>query len=122
MKNFLLGLALCSASLLPPALLAAPPALTLPAEVKGDVGAYVTVPATTTGKTAQWLVLDPGLNLFPIDLLKDSKTAVVSSSRAGRYRLLAYTAAADEASAPAVTTVTIGNAPPPGPGPGRSRG
>jgi hypothetical protein len=117
MKNLLLSLALISASLCPAALLAAPPTLTLPAEVKGDVGAYVTVPATTTGKTVQWLVLDPGLNLFPIELLKDSKTAVVSSSRKGRYRLLAYTAAADEASAPAVTTVNIGDAPAPTPVP-----
>ncbi len=98
--------------------LAAPPELTLPKEVVGEPGAFVRVKAATTGKTVKWLALDAGLNVFPTDLLKDTRTAVVTAGRAGRYRLLAVTAAADELSDPAVCVVVIGDAPPPGPGPG----
>lgn len=93
--------------------------LTLPAEVKGDPGAFLSVPATTDGKVVRWVALDAGLNIFPVELLKDSKTAVVTAPK-GRYRLLAYTALGDVPSAPAICTVIIGEAPPvpPGPGPG----
>lgn len=101
--------------------LAAPPGLDLPKEVRGDPSAFVRVQAKTDGKTVRWLALDPGLYLFPVELLKDSKTAVVTAARAGRYRLLAVTAAGDEPSEPAVCTVVIGEAPapptPPGPTP-----
>ena len=100
---------------------AAPPGLDLPKEVRGDPSAFVRVPAKTDGRHVRWLALDPGLNLFPVELLKDSKTAVVTAARAGRYRLLAVTAAGDEPSEPVVCTVVIGEAPtpptPPGPTP-----
>jgi len=97
--------------------------LTLPAEVKGDPGAFLSVPATTDGKVVRWVALDAGLNIFPVELLKDSKTAVVTAPK-GRYRLLAYTALGDVPSAPAICTVIIGEAPPipPGPGPGPDPG
>ena len=64
--------------------------LTLPAEVKGDPGAFLSVPATTDGKAVRWVALDPGLNVFPVELLKSSMTAVVSGPK-GRYRLLVQT-------------------------------
>ena len=92
--------------------------LKLPSEVKGAPAAFVSVKAETSGKMVRWIVLDNGLNLFPVELLKDSKTAVVSSARPGRYRLLAVTAAGDEPSEPQICTVIIGDAPaptPPGP-------
>ena len=92
--------------------------LTLPAEVRGNPGEFVTVPATTDGKSVQWLTMDAGLNVFPVTLLKDSKTAVVTSTVKGRYRLLAYTAKGDMPSAPAICVVVIGEAPPVPPGPG----
>jgi len=87
--------------------------LKLPAEVKGQPAAFVSVKAETSGKMVRWIVLDSGLNLFPVELLKDSKTAVVSSARPGRYRLLAVTAAGDEPSEPQICTVIIGDAPTP---------
>ena len=96
---------------------AAPPELVLPAEVAGQPGEFVMVPAKTTGKAVSWKAIDPGLNLFPVILLKDSKTAVVTASRPGRYRLLAVTAAGDEVSPIAETIVVIGDAPPAPPGP-----
>lgn len=101
--------------LVPTPALSAPPKLVLPPEVRGDVGAFVPIPAVTDGKTVTWKVIDPGLNMFPAELLKDTKTAVVSSAVAGRYRVIAVTAAGDEVSQFAETLVVIGNAakPPP---------
>lgn len=98
--------------------LAAPPGLELPKEATGDVAAFIRVEAKTPGRNVRWVALDSGLALFPVELLKDSKTAVVTSAKPGRYRLLAVTAAGDEISEPAVCTVVVGEAPtPPGPGP-----
>lgn len=95
------------------------PALELPKEVKGDPGAFLQVPAKTDGKVVRWKAVDPGLNLFPVELLKDTKTAVVTAARPGRYRLLAVTARGDEPSDIAETVVVVGEAPaPPEPGPG----
>lgn len=66
--------------------------ITLPAKVQGPRGKFLEVTATTKGDVVRWLALDPGLNLFPIHLLKDSRTAVVTSDQAGTYRLVAWTA------------------------------
>jgi hypothetical protein len=104
--------AFLSCCLLASVAFAAPPELSLPAEVPGAVGAFVRVPATTQGKVVQWLSLDAGLAVFPVELLRDSKTAVVTAPKAGRFRLVAYTAAGDEPSLPAFCTVIIGDAPP----------
>lgn len=92
-------------------MLAAPPKLDLPAEVKGEPGAFVVIPAKTEGKNVEWKVIDPGLNLFPVELLKDTKTAVVSGARPGRYRVIAATAGGDEVSPFAETVVVLGNPP-----------
>ncbi len=92
--------------------------LKLPDKVQGEPGTFIRVPATTDGKTVQWYALDPGLNLFPVDLLRDSKTAVVTGTVPGSYRLLAYTSDASGPTPPAVCTVTVGTpAPPTPPGP-----
>lgn len=106
-------------SLLAPAPLSAtPPPLSLPAKVKGQPGAFVTIAATTTGKSVKWLVLDPGLQLFPVDLLKSTTTAIVVGSTPGSYRLLAVTALGDEVSEPAICEVLIeGATPTPTPAP-----
>lgn len=91
----------------------------LPPEVKGPVGGFITVkPVKLEGKTVRYVPLDDGLAVFPAELLSDPTVTVVSSSKAGRFRLLAYTAQADKPSAPALTTVVVGDpAPPPGPNP-----
>lgn len=103
----------------PKAAVGAGPDLKLPSEVKGPVGAFITVKAETNGKTVKWTAIDPGLNLFPTDLLKDTRTAVVSAAAPGRYRVLAVTAAGDEPSDIQICTVLIGETPnppiPPGP-------
>lgn len=89
--------------------------LKLPDKVTGNPGTFVKVPATTTGTVVRWYALDSGLNLFPVELLKDTKTAVVTGP-AGTYRLLAYTSDKDGPSDPAVCVVVLGDPPPP-PGP-----
>lgn len=89
--------------------------LKLPAEVKGEPGAFVKVTAETNGKLVKWKALDRGLALFPVDLLKDTKTAVVTAVKPGKYRLQAVTALADEPSDIIETVVVVGNPTPPTP-------
>lgn len=94
----------------------------LPIEVKGAVGAFIQVPAETQDPYVSWLSLDAGLNMFPTNLLKDTKTAVVTSVKAGRYRVTCVSAKGDKPSEFAYTTVIVGDAPPvppipPGPNP-----
>ena len=91
--------------------------ITLPPEIHGMPGAFISIPSATDGKQVQWVVLDKGLNLFPVELLRDSKTCVVTTTIEGRYRVLAYTAAADKPSSPAITLVIIGSPPAPEPEP-----
>jgi len=91
--------------------------ITLPPEIHGMPGAFISIPSATDGKQVQWFVLDKGLNLFPVELLKDSKTCVVTTTIEGRYRVLAYTAAGDNPSKPAITLVIIGSPPAPEPEP-----
>jgi len=96
--------------------------VTLPAEVKGQPGAFVIVKAEADGAAVQWHPCDSGLSIIPAELLKDSKTCVAMAGRPGRYRLMAWTAKGDVPSPAAVCVVVIGDAPDPGPGPGPGPG
>jgi hypothetical protein len=92
--------------------LAAPPVVSVPAEVKGDVGAFVAVrTAVTDAKVVEFYSPDAGLNLFPADLLADKTATVVTASKAGKYRLVCYSGNADGPSKPVVVTVVIGDVP-----------
>lgn len=91
--------------------------LTVPAEVKGDVAAFIRIDATTSGKLVRWLAIDRGLNVFPSELLRDSKSTVVTATSAGNYRLLAWTSVNDVPSDVAICLVKVGTGPDPGPGP-----
>lgn len=86
------------------------PSLTLPEVVTGNPGDYIRIPATTNGNEVKWVMLTPGLNPFPFDLLKDTKTLVVSSLTSGDFLVLAYTAKGDIPSEPIRAVVRI-NAP-----------
>lgn len=87
----------------------------LPDTVKADVGAFIPITAQTKGEIVRFVALDPGLNVFPANLLADKKSTVVTASKAGRFRVLAYTSINNIATAPAFTTVIVGNSPEPGP-------
>ena len=68
----------------------------LPKEVQGDIGQFVTVkPTALDGGGVEYMTLDPGLSIFPSSLLTDKSVLVFTSPKAGRYRLLAYTAKGD---------------------------
>lgn len=113
MKRFLLSLFLLVALALP----SFGVEIKLPAEVQGTPGQFITIQADTPGKVVRWVAIDGGLSLFPSELLRDSRYAVVTAAANGRYRLLAYTAMGDEPSAPAVVVIVISGGPNPPPGP-----
>lgn len=89
------------------------PMISLPATVQGEIGQPIPVPATTNGRNVTWIVMDKGLYLFPVELLKDTRTAVASGGTKGKFRLMALTAIADEISQPAFCIVVIGSIPDP---------
>lgn len=89
--------------------------VTLPQEIYGQPGQFISIPSVTDCKSVQWVVLDAGLNLFPVELLRDTTTAVVSANNPGKFRVLAYAAKGDVASKPVMTTVIIGDPPEPAP-------
>jgi hypothetical protein len=88
------------------------PTVTMPVEIVAEVGVFVTISPVTTGKNVVFHAIDPGLSVFPPNLLSNPKVTVVVAQRAGRFRVLAYTAAGDVPSLPAMTTIVVGNAPP----------
>jgi len=89
------------------------PTVDLPAKVTGQIGAFITIPAKTEAKSVKWVSVDKGLNIFPVDLLKDSKTLIVTAQSEGAYRVFAYVGDAFGPSEPAFTTVLIGENPEP---------
>lgn len=96
--------------------------ISLPETIKGEPSVFIPITAVTKGEIVQFVPLDSGLSVFPSNLLTDKKTTVVVASKAGRYRVLAYTSIDNKPSNPAITTLIVGNAPepgpiPPGPGP-----
>ena len=102
-------------NLIPILFLALGQQVTLPQEIYGQPGQFISIPSATDCKSVQWVVLDAGLNLFPVELLRDTTTAVVSANNPGKYRVLAYAAKGDVASKPVITTVIIGDPPEPAP-------
>jgi hypothetical protein len=119
-KRWLAGLTL---ALLWAAPLWAAVKLKVPERVTGEPGAFLVVKADTDGTACRWLALDAGLNVFPPDMLTDKRATVVTAHRAGRYRLLCYTAVGNEPSEPALCLIVVGEpGPEPGPGPGPGPG
>ncbi len=94
---------------------AAPPKVTLPAEVPGAVSEFVVVRAVVEGeaKGVKYKPIDPDLSVFPSDLLADKTVTVVVAAKPGRYRVLAWSGNADGPSDAAETVVVIGGAKPP---------
>lgn len=89
-----------------------------PSEFRGEPGQFVTIkPSKTDGKIVQYYSIDPGLSVFPANLLVDPTATVVSAVQPGNYRLLAWTAIADKPSPATLIRVTIGKVEPPMPTP-----
>lgn len=81
--------------------------LKLPSEIKGQPNQFITILAETPGEVVRFVAIDPGLSVFPADLLSNKKATVVTGG-SGRYRVLAYTSVANKPSEPVLTTVVIG--------------
>ena len=52
----------------------------LPENITGRPGSFIQVEAKTDCKVVEWVLLDSGLELFPVNLLANTKTAVVTST------------------------------------------
>jgi hypothetical protein len=91
--------------------LAAPP-VDVPPEVSGEVGDFIAIRAKTDGKVVKFVPLDPGLKVFPQDLLADKKATVVTAARPGKYRVLCYSSVKDDPTDPAVVVVVVGGVAP----------
>ena len=96
----------------------AQPTIQLPDAVQVEVGDFVTIRATTEGKTVRWVVMDRGLSAIPPELLANPKIFVGLAKAPGACRVLAYTAAGDVPSMPAICLVTVRQPGPGPPGPG----
>ena len=84
------------------------PVIELPKEISGQPNAFISIPAKTDGNTVKWLTPDKGLNIFPVELLKDTKTLVVTGPE-GRFRVYAYTSDQNGPSDAAMCTIAIGS-------------
>lgn len=84
----------------------------VPAEVRGEPGAFIPIRAKTDGSEVVYVAVDIGLNVFPADLLADRKATVVTAVKPGRYKLLCYTAIGGKPTAPAYVVVVIGDVAP----------
>jgi hypothetical protein len=96
------------------------PVVKLPAAVKGEVGDYIVVKAETDSPVVKWKVLSTNLKMFPMELLKDTKTAVFHSTQPGKYRVMAWTAKGDvpsDAAECSIEVLATGPLPPPPPPP-----
>jgi hypothetical protein len=91
--------------------------LKLPPKIEGHPGEFLKIPAETAGAVVRWRVLDPGLNLFPMELLRDTKTAVAVAIQPGKFRVLAWTSIKDVPTEAAECLVIVGNGPGPAPPP-----
>ena len=81
------------------------PFVRLPDSVSGEVGDYIEVASVTNGQQVRWIATSPYLKLFPVHLLRDSKTAVVTAKKPGSYVIYGYTALGGTPSAPSACIV-----------------
>ena len=93
------------------------PELLLPDSIPAQVGVFVPITAVTPGEVVKFVALDPGLSVFPSNLLSDKKSTVVVAVKEGRYRILAYTSINNQPSNPAFTTLIVGDVGPTPPTP-----
>jgi hypothetical protein len=95
------------------ALPAAPPTVTLPAEVLARPGRIAALKAETDGQAVRWVLAAGDADLVPLPA--DGKTALFCAPTAGRYVVFAWTAAGDVPSEAARCVVVVGDTPIPPP-------
>lgn len=96
------------------AALAADPTVSLPPTVAARPGRLVQIAARTDCKLIRWYLAGDDADLI---VMESTRSAIFSAVAPGQYKILAWTAAGDIPSEPAVCVVTVGSAPPVPPGP-----
>jgi len=96
------------------AALAADPTVSLPPAVAARPGRLVQIAAKTDCKLVRWYLAGEDADLI---VMESTRSAIFSAMAPGRYKILAWTAAADTPSEAAVCVVTVGSAPPAPPEP-----
>ena len=94
--------------------LATDPTVSLPPAVMARPGRLVQIAAKTDCKLVRWYLAGDDADLI---VMESTRSAIFSAMAPGRYKILAWTAAGDIPSEPAVCVVTVGSAPPVPPGP-----
>ena len=96
----------------------APAPLRLPAEVRAAPQTVIKLRAETATQKVRWRSLDPGLTLLDRDDLRDQREMRAFACAPGRYRVVAWCAAGDDATELVETVVVVEGSPPPVPPPG----
>lgn len=91
------------------AALATDPTVSLPPAVVARPGRLVQIAAKTDCKLIRWYLAGDDADLI---VMESTRSAIFSAMAPGRYKILAWTAAGDIPSEPAVCVVTVGSAPP----------
>lgn len=91
--------------------------LKLPAEVTAQPGTFVSLIAETKGEVVKFQAIDPGVSLFPAELLANRKSTVAVAMAAGRYRVLAWSAIDGKPTDAVQVTLVVGGGPGPVPPP-----
>ncbi len=89
-----------------------PPMVSLPKELSTPPGRLLKIPAETVSPMVRWYLATDGADLLAFP---DGKSAVFVSPKAGRFVVLAWTAAGDVPSELAQCIVQVGEAVPPSP-------
>lgn len=88
------------------------PSIRLPAEARTLPGRMLKLTADTDGKLVRWALANADAELVPFP---DGKSALFCSAKAGRFDVLAWTAAGDLPSEAARCVVVVGESPVPPP-------
>lgn len=94
------------------AFLGADPSVQLPLTLQAKPGRLIQITAKTEQKLVKWYLIGEDADLI---VMESSKSAIFSASNPGSYRVLAWTAAGDIPSDPAVCVVRVGEPPVPVP-------
>lgn len=86
------------------------PAVQLPATITAKPGRLVQIAAKTEQKIVRWFLSAP--DDADLIVMESTKTAIFSAVKPGSYRLVAYTAAGDMPSDPAICDIVVATIPP----------
>lgn len=87
--------------------------LSLKPQYNTQVGQFLVITPETKGAEVKFVALSEGLTFLDPNLLKDKKTLVLTATKNGTYRILAYTSVENKLSDPVFTNVVVGDNPRP---------